>query len=413
MVRFFIFCFLCVAVSAQAQFYKTYWAEFDSLVSNHRDGRWRVNDPGISLHDTFGPRSETRANGLVLIRAEENLFNIEKAELYMEIWGGHPGTSDKAFYVNGRGNYAIPGYGTEAYQCTYAYPSIPIEVSHLVRGINAFQFAGEATHTFWGHYIMDEVALQLTLKPDHPEMSERGLDGAATVQLEDRQLEPVTPLALNVPDAWLEKIEKVVYLGHYLGFDDNGNRRELDWHGYTHDREWQNVIGKSTEAPFTVEWDTRMLPDAGTPLQVKAIVYFKNNLRYETPVESGLTLPKKRQTVQLYTCSDIPVPFWSRDKQLREATLLLPEPLPKIDQVEIWVKVWDGGAGEVDEPFKLNGHAYNIISGTANHDVVFTRVSVDPAHLKPGANIFTLYSDTHHHGIEVLRPGPCLIVRMK
>ena len=47
------------------------------------------------MHSTFGKRVEARENGLMLIQAEENLFNLTGAELYLEMWGGHPGTAGK------------------------------------------------------------------------------------------------------------------------------------------------------------------------------------------------------------------------------------------------------------------------------------------------------------------------------
>ena len=64
----------------------------------------------------------------------------------------------------------------------------------------------------------------------------------------------------------------------------------------------------------------------------------------------------------------------------------------------------------MEEPFTINGHPYEITSGKAVHDVVFSELKVDVAHLNEGENIVTLLSDTEHHGIEVLLPGPCLVL---
>lgn len=425
-----VLLFICFVVTScglsaegNGRFFRQYWAEFDSLVSNHYDGRWRVNDPGLSLHENFGKRVEARANGLMLIRAEEDLFQVESTELYLELWGGHPGTVKKQVFVNGRGPYAIPGYGAELHHCTYSYPDIPIELPHLVSGINALQFFCERGSTFWGHYIMDQAALRFFLADSHAVLKNRGLAQAAAHVLltgdgrqnsKSRILAKKSRLYLDCPSDWTEQIQSVTYLGYYLGFDDRGNQLELDWHGYTHGRDWRNVLGNSETPPFEVIWDTGMIPDAGRPLAVKAIVQFhKGNLYYETPVLNDLFFPKKRQSVKLYSCSEMPVPFWSRDKQLKEGNLILPDPLPKIDQIELWIKVWDGGEGEVEHPFKLNGHPYSVVSGRAVHDVLWTRVQVNPKHVTAGKNGFSLYSDTHHHGIEILLPGPCLIVRSK
>ena len=40
-------------------------------------------------------------------------------------------------------------------------------------------------------------------------------------------------------------------------------------------------------------------------------------------------------------------------------------------------------------------------------------IDVDPKILRPGANEVRLLSDTDHHGIELLAPGPGLILRTR
>ena len=89
----------------------------------------------------------------------------------------------------------------------------------------------------------------------------------------------------------------------------------------------------------------------------------------------------------------------------------VPEDLFGLQGAELYLEVWDGGEGTVTEHFRINGHPYSITSGKANHDLVFTNVEVDVKHLKAGANTLVLLSDTEHHGIEVLLPGPCLLLR--
>jgi len=142
-----------------------------------------------------------------------------------------------------------------------------------------------------------------------------------------------------------------------------------------------------------------------------AMIRFKDGLQYWTGILDGLTLSTGGKPVRMYTCSDMPIPFWSRASQIKTATIDLPADVSSIKEARLMVKVWDGGAGTVKAPFKINGHPYSIISGRAIHDVVFTDVEVDPVHLKGGPNILTLVSDTEHHGIEMLLPGPCFLVR--
>ena len=76
------------------------------------------------------------------------------------------------------------------------------------------------------------------------------------------------------------------------------------------------------------------------------------------------------------------------------------------------VAIWDGGRGEVEAPFTLNGHPLPV-TGEGNHNVLYRQIELDPGLLHRGENEIRVLSDTKHHGIEVLRPGPALMVRSK
>lgn len=395
-------------------FFREHWAEFDAGISNSSGRMLRVNDAELSLHPEYGRRPEARANGLTLIDVPEDLFTLQGADLYLEVWGGHPKTANKRFLVNGKRQCAIADDGCEAGHCAYTYPLVRLEVAELVTGRNAVQFACDRGETFWGHFIVDEAAIRCYLKPDHPDLAARGLEGfSARVLLSsgDKVLGDAVSISLSYPKRFEDQIESVEYFGRYHGFDDDGDGQTDDWHGYTHDRRYVGHIGRATLAPVSAVWDTRMVPDQDRPMALRALVRLKGGLCYWTPIVDGLVFATGRHRVQMHVCRDLPVPFWSRASQVRKATIELPDDLSDLESARLIVKIWDGGEGTVKEPFQINGHPYAITSGRANHDVVHTDVEVDPAHLKPGANTLTLFSDTDHHGVEVLLSGPCLVVR--
>jgi len=367
----FMMVFLRTGVGAsEGVFYREYWAEWDELVSNH-PGRLRVNDGELSLHPTYGKRGEAKANGLMLLDVPEDLFQLEGAELYLELWGGHPGTAHKRVMLNGKGTYPIPEVATAQHHCTYSYPAIPLEVKHLVNGVNAFQFACDRGESFWGHFIVDNASVRAYLKPHHPGLRSAGLDSfEATVT----GPEPDTPL---------------------------GDRVEM------------TLAGSAQEAPFGVVWDTAMVPTQQGPMALRAVVHLAGGFHYLTPVLDGLTFPQDRPAVRLYAPGELPAPFWSRAGRPKTAVIDLPEDLSKVERARLYLKVWDGGEGTVEAPFTINGHPYDVVSGRAVHDVVFTVTDVDLEHLRPGANEFRLLSDTDHHGIEGLLPGPCLVLRLR
>ncbi len=395
-------------------FYRTYDADFDARLSNqtHAGNRWRVNDETISFHPEHGERWETQANGLLQIEISENLRDLTAAELLMEVWGGHPHTRNKRFILNGKGEYSLPEVGTANGHCTYSYPCVPVELHHLVKGMNAFQFSCERGESFWGHFIIDTARLccyleekcaldTLGLLSFQPEIAVSRLGDSSTIKL-----------SLNSASEHHSAIQRVDYFGRYSDFDDRGMNSEYSWHGYTQKHQWHNRIGSSVDAPFSVNWDTQMLPEQTHALAFSAELTLHNGLKYRTPVREGIQFGDRPYSVQLIHCSNLPAPFWSRAGQKREATFQLDLDTQQIEQAWLGVRIWDGGEGDVDHPFLLNNYPYTITSGQAIHDLVFTEIAVDPRHLRTGENKFTLCSDTEHHGIEILLPGPCIKIKV-
>ena len=411
-----VFCTLLIlpgGTVVAGVFYREYWAEWNPKISNCT-GRLRVNDTELSLHKTFGKRSEAKANGLMLISVSEDLFQLTGAELYLELWGGHPGTSNKRFLPNGKEFYNIPEVGAEAGNCTYSYPVIGLKVQHLVRGINAFQFACDRGNSFWGHFIIDNAGVRCFLKPDHPDLIQADLKGfTANVKLSDSGsvLRDTTDVSILYSKKFEQSIVSVDYFGRYFGFDDNGDGHENSWHGFTQKKQYRNHIGSASNPPFAVKWGTSMVPSQSEPMAIRAVVHLEEGSHYATDTLGGLVFLPERNRIEMYKCSSMPVPFWSRASQEKKAIIELPENISSLQRVQLLIKIWDGGEGKIEEPFKINGHPYSITSGRAVHDVVFTVAEVNPEHLRPGKNEITLLSDTEHHGIEVLLPGPVLIAR--
>lgn len=399
----------------QGEFYREYWANFDSSISNHKDGRWRVNDGELSLHERFGIRSEARANGLMLIDVPENLFQLEQAELYLELWGGHGKTANKRFFVNGRGPYALPRAGVEEGHETYSYPVTPLQVSHLVNGINAIQFATDRGNSFWGHYIIDNAAIRAVLAADHPDIQAAGLTGfMAKPVIENGKsvFADNISLYLDVPKMFSGKIESVNYYARYIGFDDDGDGQDDGWHGFTLEKKPVNHVGSSETFPYEVIWDTRELPDQSKPMAVRAVITLSNGLHYRTPLLEGIELARTRRVVMI-KCTELPIPFHSRASRESIGKFYLPQDLSGLQRATLWIKTWDGGEGTIKDPFTINNYPYHVISGKHIHDVVFTVSELNLDHLLPGENIIRLFSDTMHHGIEILLPGPVLMLHYR
>ena len=194
---------------------------------------------------------------------------------------------------------------------------------------------------------------------------------------------------------------------HWATFDANlsnhaGNRWRV------------NDLAISLDAEFGDRWEahanelmTIFLPEDLRRLE--SVSLCMNGLSYQTEVSELAVKPPRGSRTELIRCDDFPVPFWSRAGQKKVAKFNL-EQIASLERATLWLKVWGGGEGTVEEPFTINGHPYEITSGKAIHDVVFSELKIDVAHLNEGENIVTLLSDTEHHGIEVLLPGPCLVL---
>jgi hypothetical protein len=375
------------------------------------NSRFRVNAPEASLLPEFLGRPEVRGNGMMQILIDEDLSRLSGAELHLALWGGHPGTTDKRVSVNGRSTYEVRETGTAAGHCTHSYPTIPLKITDLVNGYNALQFACSQGSSFWGHFIVDDTALRLELDDEHPDLRAYGLAEFEALVTSDTVGSEVLRLALSASDERM--IDRVIYVGWYPGYDENGSGESLDWHGFSINREPRAVLGVAQTPPFEVMWDTSMVPVCDS-MMVHGIVRFRTypEIDYVTPRLMGLSTGRRPSTVtvELVSAEAIPVPFWSRAGEEKRCELVLDVAPQDVQRAELHMVVWDGGAGSVSEPVKLNEHPLPVV-GEGRHDVLYRRLTIDPSLLREGKNEVAVLSDTEHHGIEVLLPGPALMVR--
>ncbi len=400
----------------QGQFFREYWAEYDSTISVKNLNYWRVNDESVSLHKKYGHRIEPKANGLVIIPIDEDLFELDKAELYMELWAGHTKTENKRFYLNGRGPYNLARTGIEDGYYSFSFPTIPLKIENLVRGKNAFQFAIDKGRSGWGHFMVNELALKCYLNEDHPDLVMHGIDkfnAFVKLNTENEKVDDVTPLSLTYPARFESIIDSVLYFARYTGFDDKGFQKDNYWHGITVEQKPINHVGSSSKPPFIVNWDTEMFPDQPGSMAIKAIVYFNNGIHYQTESIDNLYFRENRPSVKMYKCEPFPPFFASRVSVEKTATLTFPNTIENIDKVELMVKNWGKHKGHNEGPFKLNGKPIDLFSDVVSKIFAFSKIKLNAKDILPGKNTFSVFSDSKHHSLEIFLPGPVLIVKEK
>lgn len=416
---FFLCLFLATTglyAQAKGQFFRTYWFEMGIDHGNPSfNSRFRVNSPEAGLHQIYATRSETRGNGMMQILIEEDLRSIEGAELYLEIWGGHAGTANKRVTINGRSTYYLPKDGTDEGYMAHQYPVITLSTTDLVNGYNVLQFACDQGATFWGHFIVENAQIRVRLPQDHEDIKKLKLeDFKASVSAESLYENESILLSLDIPEKLKSEIASVVFFGNYLGFNENGSVELPHWHGFTKHQKPLAHLGTDTIYPYTLNWDVHMLPPQ-KGIKVKALIRFRDfeNIQYITEELFDVEVKQRANIhVRMYESNDIPKPFWSRAGNAKNATIQLDIEPELIEEAYLHIVTWDGGAGGIKDYFKLNNVFFPVVAD-GEHDVIYSILPVDSSILRKGENNIELLSDTDHHGIEILLPGPALMIRYK
>ncbi len=414
-VLIFIFSFSCLAQQPEGQFWRTYWYQRGAEFSNPGFAtQFSVNSPEAAVNPLFSNRVEVRENGMMLIPISEDLRTIYRAELNLELWGGNPGTTNKRVTINGRSTYPIQEVGTASRNCTYHYPVIYLQPTDLVNGYNALQFACDRGQSTWGHFIVANAALRFELKRDHLEIKKAGLLGFNALIKAEAIAGNQEAIRLKVSSSDDSVIASVDYQGFYYGYDENGDTVTYGWHGGMMDKQPFAFVGTSSKYPFAADWDTRMLPEQ-QEIAVRAIIRFKNHpeLTYETPVIGGLFASKpKGKKVALYPSRDLPAPFLSRANQKKACTIEMDVEPTRIEQAELHVVIRQGSSDNAGATFSINGQPIPAVDKN-NSNLIYRKIPLDPTILKRGVNRIEILSETDHHGLEVMLPGPALMIRSK
>lgn len=391
---------------------------FRRVYTGANELRLRVNDPLVSLDERWGRRVEASEAGFAVIEIDTDLFEVTSARVRMELWGGHPGTAGKRVTINGRGTYLLPESGTALGHCTYSDAVVPIEVGDLVRGANALQFGCDRGDSFWGHYIIDNLCIELEYAGRDAATSPRPRGPIVGLDTEGK--------AGNGPVfAWSPEADRAVadgtllradlfasHQGVRLPLDGEGQRTEsrprgFARRGFMRGRRWHGHLGTLTAGAPRLPWDLSRLPVDCDEVSILGELTCAEGVHAVVPVYTGAVPGDPTHRREVFFPVEQPRPFWSREGAPMTARFVL-------DRIEgarwtLQVRFWHGGWEGPSPHLTINGRPFNLLEAGAPHDLRFYDAPVDSALLRKGENTLTLVSESQHHGVELLYPGPVLL----
>ena len=374
-------------------------------------GGWqRVTDPDANNAGAhaFLPNP---VNEIVL----DDLAGAVRAEAYIEMWGGHAGTSAKRLRLNGNdwlpipepaaipGDAGTPGIDDpESYQA-FTYPSVPLPLAQLREGANQFEFTSGPQISFnfnWGQWGIYGVTFRVYYGHDKPHATARIATPVAGDEIGDELL-----LSVAIDEG--APVERVDYFGLYEDFDFEGNGVYRQWHYTYRYGRIENHLGSAWAPSYAVTWNTEWVPDQDEPLAVMARIVDANGMHYTTPVVDGLALRREGRAVKLYKPFAVPGRWQTRVGRTDSAKLFVAEDLSRAVDARMILATWSGGHADA---IGINGEKVVTRVGRT-HDYSLDEIDVPLGLLRPGTNVAFTHAETEHHGIEVLWPGIALKVR--
>ncbi len=371
---------------------------------------WRVTDPNASASGA----QEFLPNPDMTIQIED-LDGAIRAEALMDIWGGHTGTTGKKFRFNGNTWIDIPDHPSipvspECYNSEFNYIT-EVPLGHLQVGNNQFEgySGGQTCFNFnwgqWGWYVM---IVRIYYAPEklhstgsitsHP-------SGSMVIELDTIVVEAQSSAG----------VKRVDILGKYWGYDENGDGIYLDWHRNYHTPSLEEHIGSAISTPYRFVWDNRWVPDqAPGSVQFLARILDSNDVWFVTEIVDSISLIRPEGiAVKMYTAENVPKKFWVRAGEKKSCDIKIDD-LSDATNAMLVHRTWngqDGGAGSGTILIPLYVNSWRGKVGGVNHNYALSSVKVPVNSLIEGNNDVAYHSNTSHHGIEILWPGPAILVR--
>jgi hypothetical protein len=345
-----------------------------------------------------------------------DLAGATRAELSVEYWGGHIGTSGQRFNVNSNGWVDLPQpVGTPAepqrfYRTLLGNNAVPIPLAHLRDGENVVQFAAgpQIAYGFdFGLFWIYDFTVRVFYGPERKAPAGEivspapGAAFADTIEVEARAESPNGP------------ITRVEFIGEYDDFDWDGDGVWREWQFTTHHGALRHHLGTATQAPWRVTFDAGWLPDQTQPVRVRSRITDATGMTTLTP---PVEIVQRRvgRSVRMFRATLVPEKFSARNGvESPKCIVPVDADLVGATAARLVVSTWSGNVDD-DSAHELRWNGERLaerfgVFHNYSHDLLELPVS----RIKPGANEVTLFSTYKGHSLEVNWPGPVLLIEFR
>ena len=343
----------------------------------------------------------------------DDLADAVRAEVAVEFWGGHIGTSDQKFKVNNNAWILIPQpSGTPStpncyFRTVFGRRAATVPLSNLTTGDNVFQFTcgPQLCNSFnWGYYIIYSFTVRVYYDP----AKKAHITGQITSPASGGIIGDLPIVTAGVSDP--AQTVKVEFIGLYDDFDWDGNGVFREWQYQMNKTAMERTIGTAREAPYQATWDNVWVPDQTAPVKLAALVYKRRNYVYMTPAVS-VTLKRTGRSVKMYRSSGIPKNFAVRTGATKSCNISVTDNVSSATAAKFTIHSWSATPEDGKSNYiKLNSYTVSTGYGIL-HDWSIDTWDLPLSQVKYGTNTFSIYSATSGHAMEVNWPGPVLKVQ--
>jgi hypothetical protein len=361
----------------------------------------------------------------------------DSVDVLFELWGGHEATTGKAVRFNGNAWITVPELHSSINgipaghngQCYFHQVNSVIRVpkSHLIQGSNSIEGTNTGqsgcidrwgNNLSWGWGLWGMNAFIVRVYYNSPKSAISGnitnvSNGGVLVETAQAEV----PLTANATAA--TGVARVDFLVYHDGYDTDGDGVYVEYHHQYPELppssfDISDHAGTDYSSPYAVNWDTRWVPDqAPSSMKVLARIQDNNGYWYVTPEVTGLSLQRTGRWVALYKPYNVPEQFNLDNGQVKYCNFNIPagHNLGAALAARMFIRTWNGTDNDGGANRYTRVNSTNITDPYGfGYEYRCDLVNVPTYALTAGVNKIEFYGESVHHGIDIMWPGPAIVV---